>query len=55
MTSLEIEAFLTVQQTGSVTKAAERLYIRQGSRPTHLRSVQQVERDNVRNDQQEKA
>ena len=40
MTSLEIEAFLTVQQTGSVTKAAERLYISQSSLSTRLRTLE---------------
>jgi len=40
MTSLEIEAFLTVQQTGSVTKAAEQLYISQSSLSTRLRTLE---------------
>lgn len=40
MTSLEIEAFLTVQRTGSVTKAAELLYINQSSLSTRLRTLE---------------
>lgn len=40
MTSLEIEAFLTVQRTGSVTKAAEQLYISQSSLSTRLRTLE---------------
>lgn len=40
MTSLEIEAFLTVQHTGSVTKAAELLYISQSSLSTRLRTLE---------------
>jgi len=40
MTSLEIEAFLTVQLTGSVTKAAELLYISQSSLSTRLRTLE---------------
>lgn len=40
MTSLEIEAFLTVQRTGSVTKAAELLYISQSSLSTRLRTLE---------------
>jgi len=40
VTSLEIEAFLTVQQTGSVTKAAEQLYISQSSLSTRLRTLE---------------
>lgn len=40
MTSLEIEAFLTVQQTGSVTKAAQQLYINQSSLSTRLRTLE---------------
>lgn len=40
MTSLEIEAFLTVHQTGSVTKAAEQLYINQASLSTRLRTLE---------------
>ena len=40
MTSLEIEAFLTVQQTGSVTKAADQLYISQSSLSTRLRTLE---------------
>jgi len=41
MTSLEIEAFLTVQRTGSVSKAAELLYISQSSLSTRLRTLEQ--------------
>lgn len=41
MTSLEIEAFLTVQSIGSVTKAAELLYISQSSLSTRLRTLEQ--------------
>lgn len=40
MTSLEIEAFLTVQRTGSITKAAELLYISQSSLSTRLRTLE---------------
>lgn len=40
MTNLEIEAFLTVQRTGSVTKAAEQLYISQSSLSTRLRTLE---------------
>lgn len=40
MTSLEIEAFLMVQRTGSVTKAAELLYISQSSLSTRLRTLE---------------
>ena len=40
MTSLEIEAFLTVQHTGSVTKAAQMLYISQSSLSTRLRTLE---------------
>ena len=40
MTSLEIEAFLTVQHTGSVTKAAQLLYINQSSLSTRLRTLE---------------
>jgi len=40
MTSLEIEAFLMVQHTGSVTKAAELLYISQSSLSTRLRTLE---------------
>lgn len=40
MTSLEIEAFLTVHRTGSVTKAAELLYISQSSLSTRLRTLE---------------
>ena len=40
MTSLEIEAFLTVHSTGSVTKAAELLYISQSSLSTRLRTLE---------------
>ena len=41
MTSLEIEAFLTVYRTGSVTKAAQQLYINQSSLSTRLRTLEQ--------------
>jgi len=41
MTSLEIDAFLTVHRTGSVTKAAEQLYISQSSLSTRLRTLEQ--------------
>lgn len=40
MTSLEIEAFLAVHNAGSVTKAAERLYISQSSLSTRLRTLE---------------
>ena len=40
MTSLEIEAFLTTHRTGSVTKAAELLYISQSSLSTRLRTLE---------------
>lgn len=40
MTSLEIEAFLTVQHTGSITKAAELLYISQSSLSIRLRTLE---------------
>lgn len=40
MTSLEIEAFLTVQRTGSITKAADLLYISQSSLSTRLRTLE---------------
>ena len=40
MTGLEIEAFLTVQHTGSITKAAELLYISQSSLSIRLRTLE---------------
>ena len=40
MTSLEIEAFLTVYNTGSVTKAAQLLYINQSSLSTRLHTLE---------------
>lgn len=40
MTSLEIEAFLTVQRTGSISKAADLLYISQSSLSTRLRTLE---------------
>ena len=40
MTSLEIEAFLMVHLTGSVTKAAQQLYINQSSLSTRLRTLE---------------
>lgn len=41
MTSLEIEAFLTVHRAGSFTKAAELLYVSQSSLSTRLRTLEQ--------------
>ena len=40
MTSLEIDAFLTVYREGSITKAAESLYINQSSLSTRLRTLE---------------
>lgn len=40
MTSLEIEAFLTVQRTGSISKAADLLYISQSSLSIRLRTLE---------------
>jgi len=40
MTSLEIEAFLAVYREGSITKAAEYLYINQSSLSTRLRTLE---------------
>ena len=40
MTSLEIEAFLMVHLTGSVTKAAQQLYINQSSLSTRLQTLE---------------
>ena len=42
MTQLEIEAFLSVAQTGNVTKAADRLYI---SQPALSRRIKALERE----------
>lgn len=41
MTSLEIEAFMAVYREGSITKAAEFLYINQSSLSTRLRTLEQ--------------
>ena len=40
MTSLEIDAFLTVHYVGSITKAAEQLYISQSSLSIRLRTLE---------------
>lgn len=40
MTSLEIDAFLAVYREGSITKAAEALYINQSSLSTRLRTLE---------------
>ena len=40
MTSLEIDAFLAVYREGSITKAAESLYINQSSLSTRLRTLE---------------
>ena len=40
MTSLEIDAFLSVYREGSITKAAEALYISQSSLSTRLRTLE---------------
>lgn len=41
MTSLEIQAFLTVQQTLSISRAAEQLYISQSSLSSRLQTLEQ--------------
>ena len=41
MTSLEMQAFLAVQDAGSITKAAELLYISQSSLSTRLQTLEQ--------------
>lgn len=41
MTQLEIEAFLTVAQTGNITKAAEHLYISQPALSRRLKTLEQ--------------
>ena len=40
MTSLEIDAFLAIYREGSITKAAEALYIIQSSLSTRLRTLE---------------
>lgn len=40
MTNLEIDAFLTIYREGSITKAAESLYINQSSLSTRLRTLE---------------
>lgn len=40
MTSLEIEAFMAIYRAGSITKAAEYLYINQSSLSTRLRTLE---------------
>ena len=51
MTSLEIQAFLTVQQTLSISRAAEQLYISQSSLSSRLQTLEQEYRGEYENEE----